>query len=569
MKRITRLSLRNFKAFRDQEFEFDGKNVLIYGNNGSGKSSLYWALYTILQSASQSKSEADVRRYFQPFDAANPDTFRSLKNIFAAESEEAHIKLTWRDGETGPETTQIISNTVVNTKANTVLTEANMASDFITHKLLQNFYNATHKEETNLWEVFMRDVFPYFSEEGSDYRTRMETFGLPKRMTKAARLRVNAALTELNGSLERFIGQIETNANDLLKAHFFEGQDKLEIRLKYNQQIDESWIRSKDIALRWKRNPMPSAGIKLWVRVYDAAWGTWVENHRPHSFLNEAQLTRIAFAVRIGALRSRLQTSDFKILCLDDMLISLDMSNRMQLVKLILNQENKASLRYFEQYQRIILTHSKGFFNAVKRYTSLQEWKYYELTNTETFTQPDVKPSLSPLERAIRAFEAHEMETCGLLLRQEIEEIAKEYLGIPIEEEATYRALSDLIANLREKACRDERLQFDKLFLEKDRILTVNQLKLIDTDFVNNVTLDATVKAKLTSIQKSLNGYLVKQYAMKETATQLMENARFVVDFYLNQHAHSTTLPTHEEEIREALDVVKRLRKFLDDKKLN
>jgi hypothetical protein len=301
--------------------------------------------------------------------------------------------------------------------------------------------------------------------------------------------------------------------------------------------------------------------------VYDEVRRDWIENHRPHSFLNEAQLTRIAFSIRIGALRTRPQTADFKVLCLDDMLISLDMSNRMQLVKLVLNQENKASLRYFESYQRIILTHSKGFFNAVKRYTSPQEWKYYEIRTSEAFGQPAVTPSLTPLEKAVDLYQAGDYESCGLQLRQEIEDIAKEYLSIPIEEEETHRKLSELLKDMREKACQFEQQQFQRLFVEKERILAIDQIKQINSDFEQDASLDEVVKQKLRGLQAGLNNYLIRQYETKETATELMAKTRFVVDFYLNLQAHSTTLPTHQEEIAEALDVVKRLRNFLDGKK--
>ena len=44
MKKIYKLAIKNFKAFQDEEiFAFKGKNVLVYGSNGSGKSSLFWA----------------------------------------------------------------------------------------------------------------------------------------------------------------------------------------------------------------------------------------------------------------------------------------------------------------------------------------------------------------------------------------------------------------------------------------------------------------------------------------------------------------------------------------------
>ncbi|MCC5612828.1 AAA family ATPase, partial [Nostoc sp. CHAB 5834] len=55
--KIKTLAIQNFKAFGpEQRFDFDSENVLIYGNNGSGKSSVYYALYTFLQSSSPGKN---------------------------------------------------------------------------------------------------------------------------------------------------------------------------------------------------------------------------------------------------------------------------------------------------------------------------------------------------------------------------------------------------------------------------------------------------------------------------------------------------------------------------------
>ena len=43
--KIDKLEIRNFKFFDEVEpLDFEGKNVLLYGENGSGKSSIYWAI---------------------------------------------------------------------------------------------------------------------------------------------------------------------------------------------------------------------------------------------------------------------------------------------------------------------------------------------------------------------------------------------------------------------------------------------------------------------------------------------------------------------------------------------
>lgn len=50
--KIDKLTLENFKFFYGEKtLDFEGKNVLLYGENGSGKSSIYWALYTLLNNA--------------------------------------------------------------------------------------------------------------------------------------------------------------------------------------------------------------------------------------------------------------------------------------------------------------------------------------------------------------------------------------------------------------------------------------------------------------------------------------------------------------------------------------
>jgi len=52
MKKINQITFNNFKAFFGKEkLSLEGKNLLLYGENGSGKSSIYWGLYTFLQSS--------------------------------------------------------------------------------------------------------------------------------------------------------------------------------------------------------------------------------------------------------------------------------------------------------------------------------------------------------------------------------------------------------------------------------------------------------------------------------------------------------------------------------------
>lgn len=43
------IELKNFKFFYDSfTFPLDGKHIVLYGENGSGKSSIVWGLYTLM-----------------------------------------------------------------------------------------------------------------------------------------------------------------------------------------------------------------------------------------------------------------------------------------------------------------------------------------------------------------------------------------------------------------------------------------------------------------------------------------------------------------------------------------
>ena len=103
MNDIHRITFKNFKFFFNEVvIPVEGKNILLYGENGSGKSSIYWGLYTFLQSVF--KDEAQIRKYFEPKNDSN------LINRYSANTDTSSIEIEFKDG-----IQRIISNTVIKT----------------------------------------------------------------------------------------------------------------------------------------------------------------------------------------------------------------------------------------------------------------------------------------------------------------------------------------------------------------------------------------------------------------------------------------------------------------------
>ena len=88
--KINKLNIENFKFFLNPFlFKPEGKNVLLYGENGSGKSSIYWALFTHFQSSLKSLDQAS--KYFQIGHSEN------LRNLYDTQNKRSGIEVEFID----------------------------------------------------------------------------------------------------------------------------------------------------------------------------------------------------------------------------------------------------------------------------------------------------------------------------------------------------------------------------------------------------------------------------------------------------------------------------------------
>uniref|UniRef100_UPI002627146D ATP-binding protein n=1 Tax=uncultured Prevotella sp. TaxID=159272 RepID=UPI002627146D len=60
--KINNIEIRNFKFFHEPfTLNVDGKNLLLYGENGCGKSSIYWSFYTHYQACLKQPEQASLK----------------------------------------------------------------------------------------------------------------------------------------------------------------------------------------------------------------------------------------------------------------------------------------------------------------------------------------------------------------------------------------------------------------------------------------------------------------------------------------------------------------------------
>jgi hypothetical protein len=574
MKRISKLTINNFKAFKESEIiPFDSKNILVHGTNGSGKSSVYWTLYTFLQSSAKTDL-GQVHKYFRLNDP------ESLRNIHAEEIADSFIELELEDTESHVKQTYKISELLVNTQepGDSNIKDANQASDFINYRLLLNFYNSAHSEEIELFWVFYRDILPYFNNVngenfGTLYRNiSVNTYGKRKIEEVGKRaVAQNKAINEIklspktlsklkkdyeseifkfNEQLTAFVTELIIPANTFLNNNFLNNEASLKISLElanaasYNHTTDE----------------LNAPCIKMTIEQL-LADGSYKLINRPHSFLNEARLTQVALSVRLAAMLYRPQASNlFKFLVLDDMLISLDMSNRMTVVKIILTDPA------FADFQLIILTHDKAFFNLIKRKTISQDWKYFDFVRDDhPASKPVIKDSKNDLEKAKEYFENKDFDGCANFLRKAAESLLTHFLDPNMKEvDKGFETLSNKIKRAMNIVGEDGYAQFKRRFIKP--AISANILAEIENDFENNAALSDNEKGKLRGLKREVLQFAIQQNQQHAVSKNILEELTELKDRILNPHSHGNSMPLYEQELKDAIEVIEELKVFLESK---
>lgn len=431
MPAINRIHICGFKAFpNDFELQLEGKNLLMYGENGSGKSSIYYALHCMFQAPL--KPDAG-KKYFDP---ASEQHLKNLNNL------DADSKI-WIDFDGRH---PFIYNIDKEGYQFTLLggkhpLPAQINGCFVNHQFLFHFFNFRNSQRINLFPVFIKDILPFCKDDNTGLHIGEMYDEITASIIKKGRHIHPDYISNIeyfNKAVKKVVEDINIYASDRYNESFKDEDDnELVIRLRYDSNFDkpeddtnEYWLKYDNIIELVKENGEikerkssykklnePFIGLEISEKMPD---GNLRKIVKPHTYFNEAKLTAIALSVRFALLNIE-KPADGRFLALDDMLISLDMSNRAKVVDFLLKISDK--------YKIYLFTHYKMFFEYFKHKTKKNQdaWVYKEIYMDYDKT-PYIRNSEDYLGQAEHYIKQHEYEIAGNFLRKEAEAFCKDFL---------------------------------------------------------------------------------------------------------------------------------------------
>lgn len=427
MSKIKSLQLNNFKFFRDSKpLILDGKHLLLYGENGSGKSSVFWGLYTLLEAAYKQPNE--VKSYFNSSDT-------SLVNIFAnkqtdpgtgIEHYDSYVTIETDNGKTFK--ASLLDTTIC---GNNDAKESRKAMDFLNYQSLFAFQHFKNSENVDLSDVFDYYILPYVT--FSPIRVNGKDISNAGEMWKE----YQNGPTKVGGNIKK------NNKNEFqsFESHFktefqklidFINQNSYNIikELGYDIHFELSYTSPSNY-IGYKNYNYQKYKIILKIDSYN---GKSISINRPQTFLNEAKLTALALSIRLSVLKYRassLAPDALQVLVLDDIMISLDMSNREMLSELLLKNGG-----YADKYQLLFFTHDRNLFQFIdKRIGQLNNksnWKeigIYIGKDSHGIEYPViVDEEADSYSKAQKFKDAFDYETASIYIRKTLEQILKNLL---------------------------------------------------------------------------------------------------------------------------------------------
>lgn len=381
--KITQIELNNFRGFySDHTIKLrGGKSLLVLGENGSGKSSLYFAL----------------KDFFDAYEHKLDITRTPYRNLFA-KTDETSVKLQIDGGNTYE-----WSNTN-NSPHNLTSQNLDIVKGFIDYKnLLQTYFFQQKNDRVNIFDFIVDDVLAEYQPLSSkttikELWTAVVT-NIPKRNTALQLQSLSALIATFNSNLTYSLRELEKQAQAIL--------DEFEMKLTLNLNFGGvNYNKAKSFKDKAIDNKLVNLRVKF--REQDR------ENH--HQYLNEAKLSAIAIVLYFSAFLIRPE-GKLKILALDDVLIGLDIANREFVLKIV--------DKYFKDFQVFIFTYDEVWFDSLQaQFADWNKLVFHAVDNGE-FEIPKVKDQQGYLDKAEQFIGEGDKRNAANMARQYFEDIAK------------------------------------------------------------------------------------------------------------------------------------------------
>lgn len=447
MAKIVKIELTNYRSYFDRyTIEIpDGKNLLIYGENGSGKSSLYEGLkqFYIASDATQSPK---LSRHLSVPASYEAEAGNTLQN-------EVSVKVTYRAINGTPiEKTFGVPNG--NVEGDQTIKSFSQQSIFLSYRellrthLMGDLYNS-FEFQTKFADLIVTQILSYKINSGTNqsYKKNWNDLYVKEKGSRPNRAEKETILTNFDLGFKNDMAEINQHLNQILK--YFE--PNLTIELK----VEDSYIE-------YDGQNYPVFQVSLKGKFFDMVLN---ENEETHlSILNEARLSSLAISIFLaGIITTNQQNIPQKFLFLDDIFIGLDMSNRKPLLKILteyriptyeevvdaVSGKLKTVVRkdanqniilepnsFFKQYQIFLTTYDKHWFEIAKNFLSDADWQSIEMYShydeVNEIEVPLIQNSFDYYQRAIFYFKKNKEQTdypaAANYLRKECEQELKRIL---------------------------------------------------------------------------------------------------------------------------------------------
>lgn len=392
--KIKRIQINNYRAFlvnNDQEstrYTIDlpnGENLLIYGENGSGKSSLFRALKDFFNSA----LNADLA--FQKNLFYNPDDNEEQPCINITLEDESECSFSAETAKTNTHTIPVIA-------------KASIVKGFVGYRDLLQLHFRHYNNQPDLFSFFLGQTGLFAD------------MILPSPLQPANKISYKDLWEKIQHTkIQNDISDYNTN----VYAQFLELEDRANTLLKYFQKECDLKIEYQEMELQGEDLVLPSISLKI--KLFEK------ELPEHEEVLNEARLTALAISVYLAYVLG-LPATDLRILFLDDIFIGLDMTNRIPLLEILTKDEFDDGTS-FRDFQIFLTTYDREWFNVAKPY--LEGWKkteFYVDNHSHNIERPFIRKYDTYRERAEYHLTKGDYPACANYLRKAFEKELKRIL---------------------------------------------------------------------------------------------------------------------------------------------